>query len=87
MGRIAANLFTTLDGSAERPDRWHSPYFDEAMGRAVDRHTSRCDAYLMGRGLYEQWAQYWPANEEDDFRLFINPVRKYVLSTTLQEAT
>ncbi|WP_432548835.1 dihydrofolate reductase family protein [Kineococcus sp. SYSU DK004] len=87
MGRIAANLFTTLDGSAERPDRWHFPYFDDAMGQAVDRHTSRCDAYLMGRVLYEQWAQYWPANEEDDFRLFINPVRKYVLSTTLREAT
>ncbi|WP_369056022.1 dihydrofolate reductase family protein [Kineococcus terrestris] len=87
MGRIAANLFTTLDGSAERPDRWHFPYFDDAMGQAVDRHTSRCDAYLMGRVLYEQWAQYWPANEEDDFRLFINPVRKYVLSSTLGEAT
>ena len=85
MGRIAAALFTTLDGSAERPDRWHMPYFDEAMGRAVDAHTDRCEAYLMGRGLYEQWSQYWPTAQEE-FKDFINPVRKYVLSTTMTSA-
>jgi dihydrofolate reductase len=86
MGRIAAALFTTLDGSAERPDQWHFPYFDEAMGRAVDRHTERCEAYLMGRGLYDQWSQYWPGNESDDFASFINPIPKYVLSSTLDSA-
>ena len=86
MGRIAAALFTTLDGSAERPDQWHFPYFDDAMGEAVDRHTDRCEAYLMGRVLYEQWAAYWPS-AEDPFREFITPIQKYVLSTTLQEAT
>jgi dihydrofolate reductase len=85
MGRIAAALFTTVDGSAERPDQWHFPYFDEAMGLAVDAHTNRCEAYLMGRVLYEQWSAYWPT-AEDSFRDFINPVRKYVLSSTLQTA-
>jgi dihydrofolate reductase len=84
MGRIAAALFTTLDGSAERPDQWHGPYFDEAMGRAVDAHTSRCEGYLMGRALYDQWSQYWP-QAEDPFRDFINPIPKYVLSSTLQD--
>ncbi|NAZ83798.1 dihydrofolate reductase [Kineococcus sp. R8] len=86
MGRIAAALFTTVDGSAERPDQWHGPYFDEAMGRAMDSHTSRCEAYLMGRVLYDQWSQYWPGNDTDEFADFINPIRKYVLSTTLQQA-
>ena len=85
MGRIAAALFTTVDGSAERPDQWHFPYFDEAMGHAVDAHTGRCEAYLMGRVLYEQWSAYWPT-AEDPFREFINPVRKYVLSSTLEDA-
>jgi dihydrofolate reductase len=85
MGRIAAALFTTLDGSAERPDLWHGPYFDDAMGQAMDAHTSRCEAYLMGRVLYEQWSEYWPT-AEDPFGEFINPIRKYVLSTTLPEA-
>ncbi len=86
MGRIAAALFTTLDGSAERPDKWHGRYFDEAMGTAVDAHTGRCEAYLMGRGLYEQWSQYWPEAQGDDFGEFINPITKYVLSTTLEAA-
>jgi dihydrofolate reductase len=86
VGRIAAALFTTLDGSAERPDQWHGPYFDEAMGRAMDRHTSRCEAYLMGRVLYEQWARYWPGNDSDPFAEFINPIPKHVLSSTLQRA-
>ena len=86
MGRIAAALFTTVDGSAERPDQWHGPYFDEAMGQAVDAHTNRCDAYLMGRVLYDQWSQYWPANDSDEFTSFINPIPKYVLSTTLDKA-
>ncbi len=86
MGRIAAALFTTLDGSAERPDKWHGKYFDEAMGRAVDAHTGRCEAYLMGRGLYEQWSEYWPSSTGDDFADFINPIQKYVLSSTLQSA-
>ena len=58
MGHIAAALFTTLDGSAERPDQWHMPYFDEAMGKSMDAHTDRCEAYLMGRGLYDQWSAY-----------------------------
>lgn len=87
MGQLAANLFTTLDGSAEHPDRWHFPYFDEAMGQAVDAHTGRCEAYLMGRGLYDLWSAYWPQNTQDEFGDFINPIRKYVLSTTLEEAT
>lgn len=86
MGKIAVALFTTLDGSAERPDQWHFPYFDDAMGTAVDRHNTRCEAYLMGRVLHDQWSQYWPGNTSDEFGTFINPIRKYVLSTTLESS-
>ncbi|RBY96008.1 dihydrofolate reductase [Blastococcus sp. TF02-8] len=86
MGKIAAALFTTVDGSAERPDQWHFPYFDDAMGKAVDRHNSRCEAYLMGRVLHDMWSQYWPGNTSDEFGDFINPIRKYVLSTTLESS-
>jgi dihydrofolate reductase len=58
-----------------------------ALGQAVDRHTDRCEAYLMGRVLYDQWSQYWPDNDNDEFANFINPIPKYVLSTTLEDAT
>ena len=86
MGRIAAALFTTLDGSAERPDRWHMPYFDEAMGKAMTAFTDRCEGYLMGRVLHDQWSQYWPGNDSDPFADFINPIPKYVLSSTLESS-
>lgn len=85
MGQLAVNLFTTLDGSAEHPDRWHGPYFDTAMGKAVDAHIMRCDGYLMGRVLHDAWAAYWP-QAEDPFAEFINRIPKYVLSTTLESS-
>lgn len=82
MGQLAVNLFTTLDGSAEHPDRWHAEYFDADMGKAVDAHIMRCEGYLMGRVLHDAWAAYWP-QAEDPFAEFINRIPKYVLSTTL----
>ena len=36
MGKIVSNFFISLDGVVESPDKWHFPYFDEAMGLAVD---------------------------------------------------
>ena len=35
MGRIVSNFFISLDGVVERPDQWHFPYFDDAMGEIV----------------------------------------------------
>lgn len=86
MGRIVACFFTTVDGVVESPHEWHFPYFDEAMGRAVEQVTNEASAYLMGRTLYDQWSQYWPGNTTDDFGDFINPIAKYVVSSTLEQA-
>ncbi len=87
MGALTASLFTTVDGVVEAPHEFHFPYFDERMGEIMTAYTERCEAYLMGRGLYEEWAAYWPGNTTDDFGEFINPVAKYVLSNSLGEAT
>ncbi len=86
MGRIVACFFTTVDGVVESPHEWHFPYFDDAMGRAVEQVTAEATAYLMGRTLYDQWSQYWPGNTTDDFGEFINPIAKYVVSSTLSQA-
>ncbi len=86
MGRIVACFFTTVDGVVESPHEWHFPYFDDAMGRAVDRVTAEASAYLMGRTLYDEWSRYWPGNTTDDFGAFINPIAKYVVSSTLAQA-
>jgi len=86
MGRIVACFFTTVDGVVESPHEWHFPYFDDAMGRAVDAVVGDAVTYLMGRTLYDEWSQYWPGNTTDGFGQVINPIAKYVVSSTLTGA-
>jgi dihydrofolate reductase len=42
---------------------------------------------LMGRVNYEEWADFWPHQdpEENPAAVHMNGVRKYVVSTTLEE--
>ena len=88
MGRIVSNFFISLDGVVERPDQWHFPYFDEAMGEIVGAGMSTSTAWLMGRTLYGEWSSYWPGQPpEEPFAEFINTIPKYVVSTTLQDAS
>ncbi|MFJ8582742.1 dihydrofolate reductase family protein [Micromonospora sp. NPDC093277] len=90
MAKIVSNFFISLDGVVERPDQWHFPYFDDEMGAAVGRGMEATTAFLMGRHLYQEWAEYWPnhsGGEDAGFATFINSVPKYVLSNTLNEAT
>jgi dihydrofolate reductase len=86
MRKIVASLFVSLDGVAEAPDTWHFPYFDDEMGDAVGVAMAGCDAMLLGRKQYEQFAAYWPTSE-DEFAGFMNSQKKYVVTTTLSEAT
>ncbi len=88
MGRIVSNFFISLDGVVERPDQWHFPYFDDAMGEIVGAGMSTTSAFLMGRKLYGEWSEYWPQQgPEVPFSEFINGIPKYVVSSTLSEAT
>jgi len=88
MGKIVSTFFMSLDGVVESPDQWHFDFFNDEMGAAVQEGTDRCDAYLMGRVLYEQWIEHWPPQAgEEGFGQFINMVDKYVLSNTLTEST
>lgn len=93
MGRIVSNFFISLDGVVERPDQWHFPYFDDAMGKVVEAGMETSGAFLLGRRLYDEWSQYWPQQgEEVPFSSFINNQPKYVLShrqldTTWQNTT
>jgi dihydrofolate reductase len=88
MGRIVSNFFISLDGVVERPDQWHFPYFDDAMGRIVGAGMETTSAFLMGRKLYDEWSEYWPQQGPDvPFSDFINTLPKYVVSSTVQEAS
>ena len=87
MGRIVSNFFISLDGVVESPDKWHFPYFDDAMGEIVESGMESASAFLMGRKLYDEWSEYWPdQGPEVPFSEYINTIPKYVLSTTLTDA-
>jgi dihydrofolate reductase len=87
MRKVIASEFISLDGVVESPDKWHFPYFNDQMGDAIGAAMDASDAMLMGRVLYEEWAAFWPKQDPDENPVAerMNGVRKYVVSTTLQE--
>jgi dihydrofolate reductase len=88
MRRVIGNYFVSLDGVFEAPDTWHFPYFNDEMGTAMGQAFAATDTVLMGRVLYEEWATFWPSappGDASEFADFINNVRKFVVSKTLDE--
>jgi dihydrofolate reductase len=86
MRKLKSHFFISLDGAVEAPDRWHFPYFDDEMGAAVGAGFATADAMLMGRVLYDEWAEYWPAHADEPFGDVMNGMQKYVVSDSLPAA-
>lgn len=42
---------------------------------------------MLGRRTYDDWAAFWPGSDIEPFASFINPVEKYVFSSTPLETT
>ncbi len=80
---VTAHLFSSLNGVSEAPHLFQFDAFGEEEGVLMGRSLAGVTDVVMGRKLWEEWSQYWPANQEDGFGDFINPVRKHVLSSTL----
>lgn len=83
MRTVTAHLFSSIDGVVESPHLFQFGAFGAEEGAAMDASLSRVDDVILGRRIYEEWAEYWPANPGDGFDEFINPVRKHVASRTL----
>jgi dihydrofolate reductase len=86
MRKIKSYFFISLDGVVESPDQWHFPYFDDEMGEAVGAGFATADSMLMGRVLYDEWAEYWPEHGDEPFGDVMNSMKKYVVSNSLQRA-
>ena len=89
MGEILVHEFATLDGVVSEP-RWTAPFgFDPKMGEAIGTIVSRCEAILLGRKTYEMFAPAWSQRtvEDDPGAPFFNDTKKYVVSSTLKEAS
>ncbi|MFC4377302.1 dihydrofolate reductase family protein [Nocardia halotolerans] len=65
MRKITAGLFMSLDGVVADPQDWHFPYFDDAMGAAVDAQLGSTDTLLLGRVTYDGFADAWPGREAE----------------------
>lgn len=89
MGKIIVSQFMSLDGVVEAPETWHFPFVTEDMGALLGAQIHEASAFLMGRNTYEGFAAYWPSktNNEDGIADHLNRTPKYVVSSSLEEAT
>jgi dihydrofolate reductase len=89
MGEIHVHEFTSADGVIDAPT-WTFEYgFDPQMGEAIGAATARSTGILLGRTTYEMFEPAWSTRtvEDDPGAPFFNETPKYVVSSTLTEAT
>jgi dihydrofolate reductase len=90
MSRIVLYTLMSLDGAVDDPRRYFpetgtesgAPVFDQELADLEADMIDRQDAVLLGRGMYDQWAHYWPNSQEQPFADFINAARKYVVTSS-----
>jgi len=84
--RVVAVELISVDGVMESPEEWAFPYSDAEMEAANAAGMAASDALLLGRVTYEQMAAFWPDQPGGTPMVdYINSVRKFVVSTTLEE--
>ncbi len=100
MGRIIVTEFVSMDGVMEAPGgeegykhtAWTFEFPDEGQYGVKTKELDEAEVQLLGRVTYEGFAAAWPEREqgggpEADFAKRMNSMPKYVVSTTLQDAT
>lgn len=98
MRKLVAVESLTLDGVMQAPGRadedtrggfehggWAVPYADQAMGSAMGERMGQRGSIVLGRRTYEDFAGYWPKQEDNPYSETLNRAQKYVASTTLSE--
>lgn len=81
MRKVVVTEFMTLDGVIESPS-WSAPYWNDEIAQFKAEETLASDALLLGRVTYEMFASAWPQSK-DEGAVFMNSVRKYVVTSTL----
>jgi dihydrofolate reductase len=87
--RIVLTENCTAGGVIDMSAGWFDPAgpTDDQLISATRAHMAEQDALLLGRSTFEAFRSYWPAQSDDATGIgdHLNRVRKYVLSTTLQD--
>jgi dihydrofolate reductase len=99
MRKLIVLSFITLDGVMQAPGGpeedptggfkyggWVAGYFDDFLGKVMDKQMSKPFDLLLGRKTYEIFAAHWPyvKTDEDPIAASINKAKKYVASKTLK---
>jgi dihydrofolate reductase len=84
--KLVAVELVSLDGVMESPEEWAFSYSNGEMEEANAAGMAASDAMLLGRVTYEVLAAFWPNQPGGTTMVdYINGVRKYVVSETLEE--
>ena len=76
----------SLDGVIETVDGGEPPPSGgEDLAAVMREHMAAADAVLLGRVTYEEFAGYWPAQNDDPTGIsdYLNRTTKYVVSSSL----
>jgi dihydrofolate reductase len=86
MSRIIVSEFLSLDGVMETPQAWHFPFVSPDMMAVTTAHILEADALLLGRATFEEFAGYWPAQQNNEHGIAdkLNAMPKYVVSNSLE---
>lgn len=84
MRKLVVTEFISMDGVVEDPG-WTAPYWNAEVDAFKTEERDSTDALLLGRVTYTEFAAAWTRikPEKDPFAPFMNGVRKYVVSKTL----
>src|SRR5919107_3808299 len=89
MGVIRVHEFTTVDGVVDAP-MWTVDYgFPDDLAASIGALTAPAEGILLGRTTFGMFAPAWSTRtaEDDPGAPFFNDTTKYVVSSTLTEAT
>jgi dihydrofolate reductase len=85
MRKIINSAFVSLDGVTADPRSWATSTFDQQSQRQAAQVLQAHDGMLFGRGTYQYFAEVMP-NQTGPYADAIDAIRKYVFSTTLENA-
>jgi dihydrofolate reductase len=91
MRKLIVSAWVTVDGvfDADTMDKWFIPYDSNDRQEYIREGIQASDAILLGRTTYEMLAPYWSSLKYNEMGIAdnLNSLPKYVVSSTLKEAT
>jgi dihydrofolate reductase len=89
VGSIRVHEFISLDGVIDTPSWTFEFGFDPRMGEAIASATASSGGILLGRTTYQMFEPTWSKRtaDQDPGAPFFNDTPKYVVSSTLEDAT